>query len=79
MIAIFMTVILQTIPIAAYWDQYLKPRRQIDGPLFYIISAIITIVTDLLVLLIPLWIFIGLKMGFVAKVGLIVVFLLGGM
>lgn len=79
MIAIFMTVVFQTMPIAAYWDQSLKPRRQIDGPMFYIISAIITIVTDFLVLLIPFWIFIGLKMRFVAKMGLIVVFLLGGM
>jgi hypothetical protein len=57
----------------------MKPRRQIDGPMFYITSGIITIVTDFLVLLIPIWIFTGLKMRFVAKMGLIMVFLLGGM
>ncbi|KAH6954807.1 hypothetical protein DER45DRAFT_616140 [Fusarium avenaceum] len=78
MIAIFLTVVCQTIPIAAFWDQSMKPRRQIDGPMFYIVSAIITIVTDFLVLLVPFWIFIGLKMRFAAKMGLIVVFLLGG-
>jgi hypothetical protein len=78
MIAIFLTVILQTIPIRAFWDQSLTPQHQIDGPVFYISTAIITIVTDFLVLLIPLWVFVGLKMRLAAKLGLIVVFLTGG-
>ncbi|KAI1046627.1 hypothetical protein LB505_011195 [Fusarium chuoi] len=78
MIAIFLTVVFQTIPINAFWDLSVKPERQIDGPAFYISSAIITIITDFLVLLIPFWIFLGLKMRIAAKVGLIVVFLMGG-
>ncbi|KAF4499911.1 hypothetical protein FAGAP_3912 [Fusarium agapanthi] len=78
MIAIFLTVVFQTIPINAYWDLSIKPERQIDGPVFYISSAIITTITDVLVLLIPFWIFIGLKMRIAAKLGLIVVFLMGG-
>ncbi|KAF5602542.1 integral membrane protein PTH11 [Fusarium pseudocircinatum] len=78
MIAIFLTVVFQTIPINAYWDLSVKPERQIDGPVFYISSAIITIITDVLVLLIPFWIFLGLKMRIAAKLGLIVVFLMGG-
>ncbi|KAF5620209.1 integral membrane protein PTH11 [Fusarium sp. NRRL 52700] len=78
MIAIFLTVLFQTIPINAYWDLSIKPERHIDGPLFYISSAIITIITDILVLLIPFWIFLGLKMRIAAKLGLIVVFLMGG-
>ncbi|KAG7404139.1 Satratoxin biosynthesis SC1 cluster protein 4 [Fusarium oxysporum f. sp. rapae] len=78
MIAIFLTVVFQTIPINAFWDLSIKPERQIDGPAFYISSAIITIVTDILVLLIPFWIFLGLKMRVAAKLGLIVVFLMGG-
>ncbi|RBR11054.1 uncharacterized protein FIESC28_09199 [Fusarium coffeatum] len=79
MIAIFLTVIFQTIPIQAYWDLTLEPTRQINGANFYISTAIITIVTDFLVLLIPFWVFIGLKMRMAAKVGLIVVFLAGGL
>ncbi|CAG7559401.1 unnamed protein product, partial [Fusarium equiseti] len=79
MIAIFLTVIFQTIPIQAYWDLSLKPSRQINGANFYISTAIITIVTDFLVLLIPFWVFVGLKMRMAAKVGLIVVFLAGGL
>uniref|UniRef100_A0A0D2XJA9 Rhodopsin domain-containing protein n=1 Tax=Fusarium oxysporum (strain Fo5176) TaxID=660025 RepID=A0A0D2XJA9_FUSOF len=77
MITIFTTVIFQ-IPIAAFWNHSVTPRRQIDGPMFYITTAIITIVTDSLVLLIPFWVFVGLKMRLAAKIGLIVVFLIGG-
>ncbi|KAK7596859.1 hypothetical protein V3481_003467 [Fusarium oxysporum f. sp. vasinfectum] len=77
MFAIFTTVIFQ-IPIAAFWNHSITPRRQIDGPMFYITTAIITIVTDFLVLLIPFWVFVGLKMRLAAKIGLIVVFLMGG-
>ncbi|KAF5009282.1 hypothetical protein FDECE_4494 [Fusarium decemcellulare] len=78
MIAIFFTVILQTIPIRAYWDMSIKKQREIDSPLFYVSTAIITIITDILVLVIPFWVFIGLKMRLAAKLGLIVVFLMGG-
>ncbi|KAH7232406.1 uncharacterized protein BKA55DRAFT_581072 [Fusarium redolens] len=78
MIAIFLTVVFQTIPINAFWDLSIKPERQINGPAFYISSAIITIITDILVLLIPFWIFLGLKMRVAAKLGLIMVFLMGG-
>ncbi|PTD09655.1 hypothetical protein HYE67_006479 [Fusarium culmorum] len=78
MIAIFLTVILQTIPIRAFCDQSVAPRHQIDRPVFYISTAIITTVTDFLVLLIPFWVFVGLKMRLAAKLGLIVVFLADG-
>ncbi|VTT65801.1 unnamed protein product, partial [Fusarium fujikuroi] len=78
MIAIFLNVVFQTIPINAFWDVSITPERQIDGPAFYVSSAIITIFTDVLVLLIPFWIFLGLKMRLATKLGLMVVFLMGG-
>ncbi|KAF6796334.1 CFEM domain-containing protein [Colletotrichum sojae] len=78
MVAIFLTVLFQTIPINAFWDASVRKQRQIVGPLFYIVSAIITIITDFFVLAIPFWIFLGLKMRMAAKIGLIVVFLAGG-
>ncbi|EXK25349.1 hypothetical protein FOXG_17561 [Fusarium oxysporum f. sp. lycopersici 4287] len=78
MVAIFIVVIFQTIPINAYWELTEKRTRQIDAPMFYISTACITIVTDFLVLLIPFWVFLGLRMRVAAKVGLIVIFLLGG-
>ncbi|KAF6830877.1 CFEM domain-containing protein [Colletotrichum plurivorum] len=78
MVAIFLIVLFQTIPINAFWDPSVQKQREIDGPLFYIVSAIITIITDFFVLAIPFWIFLGLKMRMAAKIGLIVVFLAGG-
>ncbi|KAH6973068.1 hypothetical protein BKA56DRAFT_659954 [Ilyonectria sp. MPI-CAGE-AT-0026] len=77
-VAIFLTVIFQTIPINAYWDLKVEKKRQIDGPMFYISSAIVTICTDVLVLVIPFWVFLGLRMRLAAKIGLLVVFLMGG-
>lgn len=78
MIAIFLVVVFQTIPVKAYWDWSITPSRTINGPSFYISTAAITVMTDILVLAIPIWIFSGLKMRVAAKVGLIFVFLLGG-
>ncbi|KAF9871502.1 hypothetical protein CkaCkLH20_11149 [Colletotrichum karsti] len=78
MVAIFLTVLFQTIPINAFWDTSVPKEREIDGPLFYIVSAIVTIITDFFVLAIPFWIFLGLKMRMAVKIGLIVVFLAGG-
>lgn len=78
MIAIFLVVICQTIPIKAYWTLETPRQHQIDSPIFYIITAIITIITDFLVLAIPIWIFTGLNMRTAAKIGLILVFLMGG-
>ncbi|KAF4975770.1 hypothetical protein FZEAL_7486 [Fusarium zealandicum] len=76
--AIFFTVLFQTIPINAFWNASVTKKHQIDGPMFYISTAVITIVTDFLVLLIPFWVFLGLKMRLAAKLGLILVFLMGG-
>ncbi|KAH7147216.1 hypothetical protein DER46DRAFT_629398 [Fusarium sp. MPI-SDFR-AT-0072] len=50
----------------------------INRPVFYILSAIIIIIIDILTLLIPFWIFLGLKMRVAVKLGLIIVFLIGG-
>ncbi|EWZ02906.1 hypothetical protein FOYG_02116 [Fusarium oxysporum NRRL 32931] len=79
MIAIFITVIFQTIPINTFWDLSIEKQRQIDGPFFYVSTAIITIITDFFVLLIPLWVFLGLGMRLASKIGLIIIFLMGGL
>ncbi|KAK1978110.1 hypothetical protein LZ30DRAFT_227984 [Colletotrichum cereale] len=79
MVAIFLVVVFQTIPINAYWDAAIPKQRSIDGPLFYITSAIVTIVTDFFVLALPFWVFLGLKMRVAAKIGLIMIFLGGGL
>ena len=71
-------VLFQTMPVDAYWDLSKHPYYKIDGPAFYIATAVITIITDFLVLMIPFWIFLGLKMRLAAKLGVIFIFLMGG-
>lgn len=77
MIAIFVTVLVQTIPAHAYWNLDVERSHQIDSFTFYIVTAVITIITDFLVLLIPIWIFSGLQMRIVPKIALILVFMMG--
>ncbi|KAF6810872.1 CFEM domain-containing protein [Colletotrichum sojae] len=77
-IAIFVVVIFQCAPIAFFWDKTIPGGRCIKGTTFYAITAGLTILTDILVLAFPFWIFIGLQMARRVKAALIAVFLLGG-
>ncbi|KAI3393106.1 hypothetical protein diail_4735 [Diaporthe ilicicola] len=79
MISTFLVVIFQTIPIAAYWDKTLPVQRSIDAATFGMSTFIMTIVTDVLVLAIPVWTFIGIKVNLATKIGVIMIFLTGGL
>lgn len=78
MVAIFLVVIFQQIPIQSYWDLSITPTKTIDSQTFDIITACITIVTDILVLSIPIWLFSRLQMRIGTKIGLILAFLASG-
>ncbi|KAI1391409.1 uncharacterized protein F4822DRAFT_396630 [Hypoxylon trugodes] len=80
MIAIFVTVIFQCSPISYFWERITNPTLEgtcIDTGVFYVTTASLTIFTDVLVLALPIWIFIGLKMAPKVKFAIMVVFLLG--
>ncbi|KAI1480258.1 hypothetical protein K445DRAFT_24461 [Daldinia sp. EC12] len=80
MIAIFVTVIFQCSPISYFWERITNPTMQgkcIDTGIFYVTTAALTIFTDVLVLALPFWIFMGLKMAPKVKFAIMVVFLLG--
>ncbi|KAI2615847.1 hypothetical protein GGR54DRAFT_252136 [Hypoxylon sp. NC1633] len=80
MIAIFMTVIFQCLPISYFWERITDPTLPggcIDTGVFYVTTAALTIFTDILVLALPFWIFMGLKMAPRVKLAIMVVFLLG--
>ncbi|KAL5601502.1 hypothetical protein BROUX41_002520 [Berkeleyomyces rouxiae] len=80
-IGTFVTVIFQCSPIDFYWEKEGKNPPSgscIDMGAFYVSTAALTILTDILVLALPLWIFMGLKMAFKLKVALVGVFSLGG-
>lgn len=78
-IATFLVVIFQIIPVAAYWDLNITPHHGINAGAFGMSSFILTIITDLLVLAIPLSVFINLNMDSATKLGLIFVFLTSGL
>ncbi|KAI1092323.1 hypothetical protein F5B19DRAFT_212645 [Rostrohypoxylon terebratum] len=80
MIAIFVTVVFQCSPISYFWKRITDPTLQggcIDTGIFYVTTAALTIFTDILVLALPFWIFMGLKMAPKVKFAIMVVFLLG--
>jgi hypothetical protein len=79
MIAIFLTLIFQCTPITYNWDNTVKGGHCIKEDVFYISSACVTIITDFLVLAIPLWIVMGLRMAKRLKIAVIAIFFLGGM
>ncbi|XXH00528.1 hypothetical protein Hte_006876 [Hypoxylon texense] len=80
MIAIFITVIFQCSPIPYFWKRITDPTLEgkcIDTGIFYVTTASLTIFTDILVLALPFWIFMGLKMAPKVKLAIMAVFLLG--
>lgn len=79
MVAVFLVVIFQTIPIAAYWDRTLTVKHSINAAAFGMSTFIFTIVTDVLVLAIPIYTFMGLKVNMATKLGVIMIFLTGGL
>ncbi|KAH7303803.1 hypothetical protein B0I35DRAFT_401904 [Stachybotrys elegans] len=78
MVATFLVVVFQCRPISGAWDLVdMQTAECIDPLTFTMSTAVITIITDLLVLAIPFWIIIGLKMPSKVKLSLIGVFFLG--
>lgn len=78
-IAIFLVALLQCLPIAANWDFALKadPNTKCIDNSFHVIISCLTILTDILVIALPFWIFLGLKMPRAAKFAVLGIFMLG--
>lgn len=77
MVAVFLAITLQCLPVAFNWDLSIRGGRCVDRRVLYTCTAVINIVTDLLVLGLPVWIFVGLKIPKRTKFALLFVFLLG--
>ncbi|KAI0020299.1 hypothetical protein F4780DRAFT_770778 [Xylariomycetidae sp. FL0641] len=79
-IAVFFGVLLRCLPIAANWDTALaaQPGTKCISHDFDIAISSITILTDILVLVLPFPVVLGLKMPMGAKIAVIGVFLSGG-
>ncbi|ROT35394.1 hypothetical protein SODALDRAFT_64905 [Sodiomyces alkalinus F11] len=79
MIGTFFGVLLQCLPIHSNWDPTVPEDEKtcVDGKALTVGTAIITIITDVLVLALPFWIFLELKMARRVKIALLGVFMLG--
>ncbi|KFA70235.1 hypothetical protein S40285_09447 [Stachybotrys chlorohalonatus IBT 40285] len=73
MIAMFLVVVFQCIPFAKNWNSSLEGRC-VDTWAFTITTSILTIVTDIVCIALPLYILKGLNMSSRKKLGLMVVF-----
>lgn len=78
-IAVCLACIFQCTPVSYFWDPTVPGGTCFNKGVFYITSTAITIFTDILVLALPFWIFLGLNMPARVKIALMFVFLLGGM
>ncbi|KAG9255525.1 uncharacterized protein F5Z01DRAFT_699210 [Emericellopsis atlantica] len=80
-VAIFFTALFQCVPMEANWDFALRfdPETNCIDNSFHVIGSCLTIFTDLCILILPFWIFPGLKMPRAAKMVVTGVFLLGSL
>ncbi|WQF79287.1 hypothetical protein CDEST_04301 [Colletotrichum destructivum] len=78
-VAIFFAALFQCLPIEANWDFSLRaePETKCISNSFHVIASCLTIFSDILVLALPFWIFLGLRMPMAAKMAVIGVFLMG--
>ncbi|OBT75204.1 hypothetical protein VF21_06156 [Pseudogymnoascus sp. 05NY08] len=76
-IAIFLVATLQCLPIAANWDPAVAATATCVDVSFHVAISALTIFTDVLVLALPFWIFLGLNMPMAQKMTVIGAFLLG--
>lgn len=80
MVSTFLVCVFQCTPISTFWTSFVNGDPHcIDQRLFYVIAAGLTILTDVLVLALPFWIFLGINMQTRVKAAVIGLFVLGGL
>jgi hypothetical protein len=77
-IAVFFGVVLQCLPVAANWDSSLRPTAKCIDVSFHVTISSFTVLTDLLVLALPFYVFLGLQIGRGTKVAVLCCFASGG-
>jgi hypothetical protein len=79
MVGVFVAIVLQCMPIEFNWNPNVRGGRCVNQRILYTSTASFTILTDLLVLALPAYIFTDLKIPRRTKLALLFVFLLGGL
>ncbi len=77
MTAVFFVILLQCQPFAFNWDPTIKGGHCVEQRILFTTTAAFNILTDLVVLGLPLWILVDLNIPKRTKVALMFVFLLG--
>jgi hypothetical protein len=77
MVGVFFAIILQCTPVAFNWDPTITGGYCVDRRVLYISTSVFNIITDILILGLPLWIFSSLRIPKRTKTALLIVFLLG--
>ncbi|KAJ9136689.1 Cfem domain-containing protein [Pleurostoma richardsiae] len=77
MVAFFFVIVFQCRPIAFNWDKTIEGGRCVDTRVVFTTTATLNIITDFLVLGLPLYIFVDLNIPKRTKLALLFVFLLG--
>ena len=67
------------IPVPAYWDHSITPKRSVDLVKLYVANAGFNIATDSILLILPLTVVWNLSMSWQQKVGLTAVFAMGAL
>jgi hypothetical protein len=62
-----------------YWDKTVEGGKCINGPSMYFSEAMLNLLSDVILLVLPFPMVVKLKMGRAQKVGLCGIFMLGGM
>lgn len=78
-IATVIATIFSTIPISGYWDPEHRVKHEINHGAFIISTSFLTILTDVLVLAIPFWAFIRTQLPLATRLGVIMIFMTGGL
>lgn len=76
-IAVFFAVLLSCVPIAAIWTPSLKPQAKCIDNSFHVTISGITVLTDLMVLALPFYVFLGLQMRRGTRIAVLCCFGLG--
>lgn len=76
MIVVFLVVLFQCAPVESFWDLSLG-QHCINQKSFAIWTALLTILTDIIMVALPFWVFLGLQMSNKKKMALIIVFSMG--
>ncbi len=77
MVAVFFAILLQCTPIPFNWDPSIRGGYCVDRRVLYLSTAVFNIITDVLILGLPLFVFASLRIPKRTKVALLIVFLLG--